>query len=156
MLVQTLDDRHDRKGFDCGEIELNNWLSRFAKQHKEKGLSSTFVIVDTESSSEILGFYAVSPTELLCSALPSNLQKRLPNKAPSFRLGRLATANAHKGKGIGALLLFDAINRVTRISADIGGVGLVVNAKPNAIGFYAQYGFEQMSDHPNNLFLPLY
>jgi len=32
---------------------------------------------------------------------------------------------------------------------------LGVNAKPSAVGFYQQYGFEQMSDHPNNLFLPI-
>ena len=51
-------------------------------------------------------------------------------------------------------MLFDAITRTTRIANEIGGIGLVVNAKPTAVNFYQHYGFEQMADHPQNLFLP--
>lgn len=71
-----------------------------------------------------------------------------------FRLGRLAMAMPHRRKGIGEHLLFDAIDRVTRIKNEVGGIGLVVNAKHSAIDFYQRYGFEQMADHPLNLFLP--
>ncbi len=42
MLVLPLNDRHDRKGFDCGEGDLNAWLSQTARERKEKGISSTF------------------------------------------------------------------------------------------------------------------
>ena len=52
-------------------------------------------------------------------------------------------------------MLFDAIDRATRIASEVGGVGLVVDAKPVAVEFYQKYGFEQMADHPQNLFLPL-
>ena len=45
MLVLPLNDRHDRKGFDCGDADLNGWLRQTARQHKEKGVSSTFVAV---------------------------------------------------------------------------------------------------------------
>ena len=38
--------------------------------------------------------------------------------------------------GIGALMFFDAIDRVTRIASEVGGIGLVVNAKPPAVDFY--------------------
>jgi hypothetical protein len=43
---------------------------------------------------------------------------------------------------------------VTRIAKEVGGIGLVVNAKLSAVGFYQKYGFEQMADHQLNLFLP--
>jgi GNAT superfamily N-acetyltransferase len=156
MLVQTLSDAHARQAFDCGEPVLNDWLKRFARQHKEKGLSSTFVVVDHEQSSEILGFYALSLTELVNADLPPQIQKRLPHKVPAFRLGRLATTLAHQGKGIGETMLFDAIDRVTRLSVEIGGAMLVVNAKAAAISFYARYGFEQMESHPHNLCLRIF
>jgi predicted GNAT family N-acyltransferase len=42
-----------------------------------------------------------------------------------------------------------------RIASEVGGVGLVVNAKASAVDFYKRYGFKQMVDHPFNLFLPL-
>lgn len=154
MLVLPLDDRRDRKGFDCGDANLNIWLKQTAKQHKEKGVSSTFVTVPNGTSVEILGFYAISLAELVNANLPAQHGKRLPTRVPVFRLGRLATAIGHQGKRIGEFMLFDAITRTTRIADEIGGVGLVVNAKPAAVDFYRRYGFEQMADHPQNLFLP--
>ncbi len=155
MLVLPLNDGHDRKGFDCGDVELNDWLSQTARQHKEKGVSSTFVAVADDTSAEVLGFYTISLAELVNADLPSQYRKRLPTKVPVFRLGRLATAKRHQGKGIGEHMLFDAIDRVTRIAQEVGGIGLVVNAKQSAVEFYKRYGFEQMADHPHNLFLPL-
>ncbi len=155
MIVLPLADGHDRKGFDCGDAELNSWFAQVARQHKEKGVSSTFVAVGKESSTEVLGFYAISLAELVNTDLPAQYRKRLPAKIPVFRLGRLATAKSYERKGIGEYMLFDAIDRVTRIAEEVGGIGLVVNAKPSAVGFYNRYGFEQMADHPLNLFLPL-
>ena len=79
-------------------------------------------------------------------------------RRPSYEisgLGRLATALSHRGKGIGEFMLFDAIDRATRIASEVGGVGLVVDANPTAVESYQTYGFEQMADHPQNLFLPL-
>ena len=98
---------------------------------------------------------ALTASELVNPDLPAQHRKRLPLKVPAFRLCRLATSVLHRGKGIGEHLLFDAIDRVTRITSDVGGVGLVVNAKPGAVEFYRRYGFELMADHPRNLFLPL-
>ena len=155
MLVLPLSDGHDRKGFDCGNVELNSWFAQVARQHKEKRVSSTFVVVADEASSEVLGFYAISLAELINAELPAQYRKRLPAKVPVFRLGRLATAKEHRREGIGEYILFDAIDRVTRIAGEVGGIGLVVNAKESAIDFYKRYGFEQMADHPLNLFLPL-
>lgn len=155
MLVLPLNDGHDRRSFDCGDAELNGWFNRTARRHKEKGVSSTFVVVADEASPEVVGFYALSLAELINADLPVQYRKRLPDKVPVFRLGRLATARLHQGKGIGEHMLFDAIDRVLRIAQEIGGIGLVVNAKQSAVEFYKRYGFEQMADHPHNLFLPL-
>jgi GNAT superfamily N-acetyltransferase len=155
MLILPLDDAHDRKGFDCGDAELNAWFSQVARQHKEKGISASFVSVATESSAGVLGFYAISLAELVNAELPARYRKRLPGKVPVFRLGRLATAQAHQGKGIGEFMLFDAIDRVTRIAQEIGGIGLVVDAKPSALGFYQRYGFAPLAGHPQKLFLSL-
>jgi GNAT superfamily N-acetyltransferase len=155
MLVLPLNHGHDRKGFDCGDAELNGWFAQVARQHKEKGVSSTFVAVVDVASTEVLGFYALSLAELVNTDLPAQYRKRLPAKVPVFRLGRLATAKSHERKGIGEYMFFDAIDRVARIAKEVGGIGFVVNAKPSAVGFYNRYGFEHMADHPLNLFLPL-
>ena len=155
MIFLPLTSQHDRKGFDCGNDDLNRWFSQVARQHKDRGVSSTFVAVLDNTSAEVFGYYAITVAELMNVDLPVQYRKRLPEKVPVFRLGRLAVSVRHKGQRIGESLLFDAIDRIARISQEVGGVGIVVNAKPPAIDFYKQYGFEQMSDHPLNLFLPI-
>jgi hypothetical protein len=40
------------------------------------------------------------------------------------------------------VLLFAAIDRVTRIASKVGGVGSVVNAKSTVVDYYKRYGFE--------------
>ena len=152
MLVLPLKKWHDRSGFECGDEQLNSWFAQVAKQHKEKGVSSSFVVAATDKSAEVLGFYAISMAELVNGDLPALSRKRLPARVPVFRFGRLATSQNHQGKGIGEFMLFDAIDRVSRIASEVGGVGLVVNAKPRAVNFYSRCGFEQMADHPLHLF----
>lgn len=155
MLIEPLNERHDRKNFVCREPDLNRWLAQVARQHKEKGVSSTFVAVSAPGAAEILGYYAINMAELVHTDLPQQYRKRIPDRVPVFKLGRLAVAKAHERKRIGEFLLFDAIDRVKRIAEQVGGVGLVVNAKPTAVGYYEQYGFVPMADHPHNLFLTL-
>lgn len=155
MVILLLNDKHDRKGFDCGDEILNRWLVQMAKQHKEKGISSTFVATEDESSTIVLGYYALSFTELVNTNIPARFQKKLPERLPAYRLGRLAVDKRQQGKHLGEFLLFDAIDKVTEASNNIGGIGLIVNAKPNAVSFYKRYGFEPMEDHPQNLFLKI-
>lgn len=154
MRIVPLSDWHDRKQFDCGNEELNGWFARIAKQHMEKRISSTFVAAEDPTSPLVLGFYSVTLAELDNSDLPAQARKRMPLKVPAFWLGRLATAKSQQGKGIGEFLLFDAINRTKTIAKDVGGAGLVVDAKRSATGFYLRFGFEQLVDHPLKLFLP--
>lgn len=56
MVFLPLNIRHDRKGFDCGDGDLNKWFAQEARQYNEKKVSSIFVAVAEESSTEVLGF----------------------------------------------------------------------------------------------------
>jgi GNAT superfamily N-acetyltransferase len=153
--ILPLSGHHDKKGFDCGDADLNNWLQRVARQHTTKGVSATYVAVETETSAEIFGFYAVSVTELTGEGFPSGWRKTMPDKIPAFRIGRLGVAKKYWRQGLGGLLLANAVSRLQRIAAEVDGAVIVVDAKPSAIEFYRQYGFEQMADHPSKLFLPI-
>lgn len=155
MLFAPLTKAHDRVAFDCGDDALNHWFKQVARQHRDKGISSTFVAVADAASAEVFGYYSLSLTELVNDAMPTAQRKLMPQKIPAFRLGRLAVSQQHQARQIGQHLLFDAIDRATRAAKEVGGVGIVVNAKPLAVGSYQPYGFEVMADHPHNLFLLL-
>jgi GNAT superfamily N-acetyltransferase len=80
----------------------------------------------------------------------------LPQRIPGVRLGRLAVDLRYQNKGLGELLLVDAISRARRIHQEAGVVGLFVDAiDDNASGFYRQYGFLNIPDNPLLLFYPI-
>ena len=59
-----------------------------------------------------------------------------------------------RGKGLGELLLFDAVTRAQRIYTEAGGIGLFVDAiDEKAAAYYRRFGFEPSPDNSLLLFL---
>jgi GNAT superfamily N-acetyltransferase len=156
MQILPLTGSHNRQNFDCGRVELNNWLRQVAQQHQDKGLSKTFVAIQEDEPAGICGFYALSLAEIDRRFLPDAYQKKFPLRIPCVRLGRLAVDLRYQKKSLGELLLVDAISRARRIHQDAGVVGLFVDAlDDHAAGFYRQYGFTNIPDNPLLLFYPI-
>lgn len=154
----TLDKSFDRSDFDCGSLELNNFLKSKARQNQNAGFNKTFVAVASgDKNKTVLGYYSLSMGEIDLSSLPQNLVKKLPkHPVPVARMGRLAVDIATKGQGLGKLLMVDAMKRVQTASELIGVYALLVDAKDDsAKNFYLKYGFIPLIDEPMTLFLPL-
>ena len=155
MQILPLTGSHNRQEFDSGRQELNDWLQRVARQHQEKGLSKTFVATHEETPARIYCYYALTLAELENRHLPEARRKNLPRRIPGVRLGRLAVHKQYHGKGLGELLLVDALTRARRIYTEAGGIGLFVDAiDEQAVGYYLRFGFEAAPDNPLLLFLP--
>ena len=159
LIFQYLELLHDRKAFDCGVSALNEFLQKTARQHREKGLSNTYILVDDENRADIIGYFTLSFFEVSPQTLP-NIHSRKPPKSgrlPAAKLARLAVSEKFKGKGYGALLLAEAIRRVVLASTQSGAItGFFVDAKDeNAKRFYLAFGFIPLIDSPTQLFLPL-
>ena len=154
MQVLPLAGSHERQGFDCGRHELNDWLRQVARQHQEKGLSKIFVAILEEVPETICGYYALTLAELESQHLPDAWRKKLPRRIPGVRLGRLVVDRQYQGKGLGELLLVDALTRAQRIYTEAGGIGLFVDAiDERAAEYYRRFGFEASPDNPQLLFL---
>ncbi len=154
--ILPLDRGHDRTSFDCGEEALNKYLQETAKQHNEKGISKTFVCVDTDSPEKILGYFTLAICEVVTEGLPRKYAKRLPNKVPSAKLGRLAVSVECQGQKLGGLLMVEAMKRTIALADNFGIVGFFVDAKNDqAKRFYEGYGFIELQSNPLTLFLPL-
>ena len=152
--ILRLSGHHDRQGFDCGNAALKQWLATVASQHRKKGISTTFVATETLASPAIHGFYSISIAELRSDEFPPAWKKKYPLKVPAFRIGRLAVSRVQQGSGLGGLLLAHALARLEQLAQDVGGIGVLVDAKPEALAFYQRYGFEPLADHPLQLFMP--
>lgn len=159
LTIEPLGLLHNRTSFDCGVDALNSFLQKTARQHKEKGLSNTFVLVNKELPATILGFFTLSFLEIDSNSLPARHARALPNNSrlPAAKLARLAVDAQYQGKGYGALLLANAIQRVAGTVSISGALtGFFVDAKDeHAKRFYQHFGFIALRDESLKLFLPL-
>jgi GNAT superfamily N-acetyltransferase len=148
---------HDRKSFDCGVPELNEYLERFARQNHESGGAKTFVAVLPSSPTRVIGFYSISPGAMEFARVPAKLTKKLGRyDVPVFRLGRLATDRSVQGEGLGGDLLLAAGKRALAVSSEVGGVALAIDAKDDkAARWYERFGALPLLDDPLRLFIPL-
>jgi GNAT superfamily N-acetyltransferase len=156
--IEPLAKSHDREGFDCGIEPLNLFLKQTARQHANRGISRTFVLVD-EAAPEpkpILGFFALNRCQIQSEALPPDAAKKLPRSAAGVRLGRLAVSKHHHGRGLGKILLVAAMRKFLEIFSMAGGIGLFVDAKDHeAKAFYEHFGFVPLPSNELELFLPV-
>lgn len=148
---------HDRKSFDCGAADLNEYLARYARQNHESGGAKTFVAVSPAELARVLGFYSISPGSIEFARVPSNLTRKLGRyHVPVFRLGRLAVDRSVQGQGLGGDLLLAAGERALAVAAQVGGVALTIDAKDeNAARWYERFGAQALLDDPLKLILPL-
>jgi ribosomal protein S18 acetylase RimI-like enzyme len=154
--IVALSKEHDRTGFDCGVAELNAFLRSTARQHGDKGISRTFVLVN-QGSTVIMGFFTLTLCEVVAGKLPAGYAKKYPHHGlPAVRLARLAVSRKQQGKKYGELLLAEAIHRTIRIAGQAGVIGLFVDAKnDSARTFYEHYSFVPLLNQPLHIFLPI-
>ena len=105
----------------------------------------------------IAGYYALNAVGFERDELLPELARRLPHcPVPAAVLGRLAVDRAYRGRGLGELLLLDAIRRAVRATATIAVYAIVVDAgNESAHAFYKRYGFRAFASVPQRLFLPI-
>lgn len=156
--IELLAKSHDRDGFDCGSEPLNLFLRQTARQHAERGISRTFVMVDEGASAPkpILGFFSLNICQIKSESLSAEEAKKLPRDVSAIRLGRLAVSKAHQRQGIGKTLLAAAMEKFIEIFNTAGGIGLFVDAKDQeAKRYYEQFGFIPLPSNELELFLPV-
>ena len=135
--IEALSNDHDRSGFVSGSDTLDRYLREQASQDVKRRIASCFVAVSV-SAGDLAGFYTLAATSVALNDLAPEVIKKLPRYpvVPAALLGRLAVARGHQGKGLGGVLLGDAILRVAR--AELGIFAMLVDAKDDAAQrFYA-------------------
>ena len=156
LKIEVLSQEHNRADFDCGTDELNQYLRHIARQHLNKGMSRTFVLIDDTKPTEILGFFTLASCEIHADNLPHKYAKKYPYIAPAAKLARLAVAGERQRQGLGTHMMMNAIERIITVSENLGIIGFLVDAKNNdAKAYYEQFGFIPLPDNPSKLFLPL-
>lgn len=152
---EAISKKHNRKGFDCGQSDLNTFLSQYARQAHEAGASKTYVAVDGRDEATVYGFYTLSPAQIEFHKLPSTVSLSGRYPMGCFRLGRLAVSKDVQRQGLGGQLLIAAARRCIRASYEVGGSALLIDAKDQTIAeWYKDYGALSLPGSPLSLLLP--
>jgi ribosomal protein S18 acetylase RimI-like enzyme len=156
--IELLSKAHDRDKFDCGSEPLNLFLKQTARQHADRGISRTFVLVEegAVAPKPILGFFSLNLCQIQVDSLTAEQAKKLPRTVAGVRLGRLAVAKDYQRQGIGKNLLVAGMEKFMEIFQAAGGIGLFVDAKDReAKLYYEQFGFVSLPRNELELFLPV-
>jgi len=155
-VIERLTNKHVRTSFNCGQVTLDDWLKMRASQFDKRDLARTYVAVQ-KGDLAVLGYYAISNHQVTYEALAAEQAKGLPQiDIPVVLLGRLAVDQSVQGQGLGEFLLVDALRRAQHIADQVGVRAIEVDAiDGQSRAFYGKYGFVQLVDDPNHLFLPM-
>jgi GNAT superfamily N-acetyltransferase len=163
MEIRPLREADDRTTFRSGDPDLDRFFAKYAGQNQFRHhAGTTYVAVER---GRIRGFATVAPGNVESEALPPAARRRLPHyPLPVLRLARLAVDAAAQGGGVGAALLRHVFLLALKMAEDYGCVGILVDAKPDAVTFYERFGFwtlevteGQIDSRPRQtpMFLPL-
>ncbi len=155
-ITTLLNPSHLKAIFTCGKDVLDNYLHTQAKQDVKRKITACFVLAEADNS--IKGFYTLSSAALNRDDLPVAILKKLPpayQHLPTTLLGRLAVDIKYKGKGLGALLLMDALKRSYQNSLQIASMAVIVDPLDDeAKQFYKYYGFIELPSS-GKMFIPM-
>jgi GNAT superfamily N-acetyltransferase len=142
--VRKLEPTDDRSDFRSGNPDLDRFFIHYAGQNQFRHhIGTTYVAVEGD---RILGFVTVAPSQIEIDDLSTRSAQETTTRypLPVLRLARLAVDERARGQGIGRLLLRSVFVLAREMASSLGCIGVVADAKPEAMDFYKQYGFEPL------------
>jgi GNAT superfamily N-acetyltransferase len=139
--IRALTPEDDRSNFSCGQADLDRFFAHYAGQNQFKlHLAVTYVAIFDE---RIVAFATVAAASLERAKIPNaRVRKRLPSyPLPVLRLARLGVETRAKRLGIGKALLCRVLELAVDQRDRLGCVGVVTDAKVEAVPFYEALGF---------------
>ena len=157
-------EKHDRASFSCGTSRLDNFLKRSARKHQSGGFTRVWVATEV-GRDEILGYYALNAHSLEGEDFPSSLTKHAPRSGsiPTIYLSMIAVDRRHQRRGIGRLLLADALKRAVSAANQIGLKAVVLDVIEDGgpditekrRAFYLSMGFKSLPTRPLRMFISI-
>lgn len=139
---------HDILPFDCGDVDLNDFLVSDAKAYQEKLLSVTYLV---ESAGKTVLYFCLSNDKItsiehsngfwrkLKSIFPHSKHRR---DYPAVKIGRLGVDLAYQNSGVGwGSMILDYVKHWMITDNKTGCRFITVDAYRQAVPFYEKNGF---------------
>ena len=151
LRLERLGNDHDLSTFDWGNGELDGWLQGHAKAAQQMDSARTFLLTE---GSRLVGFFSLTMGSVRRQEAPSRLVRGMPGYPIGMvLLARLAVHRAEQGRGLGAVLLAEALRKGVAAGEAAAARLVVVDAiDETAASFYRRHGFTAVPEHPLRLY----
>ena len=151
LRLERLGPQHLLDEFESGNAELDTWLKRHALAAQQMDSARTFVLVE---GGRVLGYFSLTMGSVLRAAAPGKLVRGLPSYPVGMvLLARLAVDKMSQGRGLGSLLLAEALRKAAAAGEAAAARLVVVDAiDERAARFYARHGFLPAPEHALRLY----
>lgn len=142
---------HDLGGFDCGNGELDRWLSDHALASQRADLARTYLVLDGDS---VAAYVSLTTGSIRPDAAPRRYARGMPRyPLPTILIARLAVDRRYQRRRLGSRLLAEALRLAVAASDTAAARLVVVDAiDDQAAAFYRRWGFIEVPENPNRLF----
>ncbi len=145
--LERLDAHHDVSALNSGNEMLDAWLRRHALAAQQMDSARTFVAL---RAGRVVGYFSLTMGSVLRAEAPARLVRGMPAYPVGMvLLARLAVDQSQQGRGVGAMLLAEALRKAVAAGEAAAARLIVVDAvDDDAAGFYQRYGFVQAPENP--------
>lgn len=141
--------------FHCGNSSLDSYLERRALPNHLSDLARCYVCTNGETNN-VLGYYTLSAVAIERARMPGRVRRNAPDPIPAVLLARLAVDERAQGRGLGRLLVRDALLSTLAAADHIGARVLLVHALDDAAAdFYVRLGFAAAPTDAHHLYVLL-
>jgi predicted N-acetyltransferase YhbS len=151
VLLERLDAHHDVSTFNSGNEALDEWLRRHALAAQRIVSARTFVAT---RRGRVAGYFSLTVGSVRRADAPAKLVRGMPAyPVGTVLLARLAVDQSQQGKGVGAMLLAEALRKAVAAGQVAAARLIVVDAvDEDAAALYQRFGFIRAPEHPLRLY----
>jgi predicted N-acetyltransferase YhbS len=147
LLLERLNARHDVSTFDSGNEVLDAWLRRHALAAQQMDSARTFVVT---RSGRVVGYFSLTMGSVLRAEAPAKLVRGMPAYPVGMvLLARLTVDQSQQGRGVGAMLLAEALRKAVA-AGEVAAARLIVvdTVDEDGAAFYQRHGFVRAPENP--------
>jgi GNAT superfamily N-acetyltransferase len=122
---------------------MDAWLSEQSSGAEARRVARTFVW--TTEDQTVRAYYSLTGHRIVRDELPRSVGRGSPSEVPAVLLARLALDRSLHGRGLGGVLLADALERIVVATQTVAARIVVVDAlHERAAAFYEHHGFKRV------------
>ncbi|MDR0693698.1 MAG: GNAT family N-acetyltransferase [Prevotellaceae bacterium] len=154
--IVKLEANMDINAFESEDRDLNDFLLKDAKNYSKSLLAVTYLL---QIGDETVAYFSLSNDSLIKNdreqPVWNKINRIIPNDKrrrsyPAVKIGRLAVAKKHAGKGLGSRIILTIQNMYINESQRAGCRFLIVDAYRDALPFYQKKDFKFLTEQDCN------